>query len=132
MDVVTNATYWYRARAFNAFGFSDYSSPVSIGIFPPPTPSNFYVNGFIGEADLRWSYDLSLPTEVKIERAPDIEGAPGVWTEIANAIPNRGQYNDISLPLKSTWWYRIRIHNWIGDSDYTDPVSVTLLFPFHL
>jgi alpha-tubulin suppressor-like RCC1 family protein/predicted phage tail protein len=127
--VQPDTTYWYRVRAFNVLGLSDYSSPFSVGVLPPPVPNNFYAYVFADQVQLSWSVDQSLAQGVKIERAPYINGSPGAWAEIAVTNTQAQSYQDVGLPANTTYWYRMRAFNWAGDSAYTVPVVVSILPP---
>ena len=68
----------------------------------------------------------------KIERAPDADGVPGAWTQIATLDPPAyyyGSYTDTNRAASTTYWYRVRAFNWIGDSPYSAPAVVTILPP---
>lgn len=129
VNVQTNTIYWYRVRAFNILGLSPYSDPMSIGTVPPAPPQSFTGYAFVNQAQLFWSPYQPLTEGVAIERAPDVSGNPGTWITITNLGPTNDYYADGGLPANSTWWYRMRAFNWIGDSPYTDPISITILPP---
>jgi hypothetical protein len=123
-----NNIYWYRVRAYNVLGVSDFSDPISFNVAPPPTPAYFHAFAFADSASLSWSYDSSAQG-FKIERAPDVNGHPGPWTELATVAPSTTEFNDRGLSLHTTYWYRIRAFNWAGDSPYAGPAGVTIVPP---
>jgi titin len=137
LNVQTNTTYWYRLRAFNILGYSPYSDPpLPVKSVPPSSPAYFSAGVSSNTATLTWyEYDFSIQG-FKIERAPDVSGAPGTWTQIAITGPAAPFYADSGLSANTTNWYRMRAFNWVGDSPYTIPVSTVVLptqtpFPFN-
>jgi len=129
------ATYWYRVRAGNWVGYSGYTTPLSVTIGPPAAP--FAPTATIGAAtnsvDVAWTDYGADEDAFNIERAPDNNGAPGAWTELA-VLPVTNLYNSISftdtnVTAYTTNWYRVRAFNDIGNSAYSDPVSIALLPP---
>jgi hypothetical protein len=128
-NAAPNLTYWYRVRAFNTLDVSDYSGPVSISLVAPFVPQSFTVQVVADQARLFWASYQTSAQGFKIEHAPDVSGTPGVWTEITNVDVTAGSYTDSGLSVNSKWWYRLRAFNWVGDSPYTDPISVTILPP---
>lgn len=136
-NVVPLQTYWYRVRASNVFGKSDYSLPATVTLLPPPAPDLLTVTAFADRLDLNWGADDSFGSGVdvfSIERAPDIAGAPGSWSAFTN-MPIRAPYawsyscSDTGHGLDSTWWYRVRAHNWIGYGPYSTPANGTIILP---
>jgi hypothetical protein len=127
-SIAPNTMYWYRVRAFNVLGISDYSDPVSFDVAAPATP-HFSMEVLADQARLYWSPYQPLTQGVKIEHAPDVNSSPGTWTEITELGPIDDFYADSNLTVNTTWWYRMRAFNWVGDSPYTDPQNVTILPP---
>jgi autotransporter-associated beta strand protein len=127
--VETNTTYWYRVLAYNVVGDSAPSYAVSIG--PPPAPSNLTAAiAATNQVDLSWFESYENVAGFKIERAPDVGGIPGTWTEIATTV---GQYNtsysDTTVETNTTYWYRVRANNVLGDSPYSNEANVTIAPP---
>ena len=76
--------------------------------------------------NLEWYGSYNEINSFKIERAPDDNGAPGDWTEIAS-IPTSNfpqNFTDSTVQTNTTYWYRVRAFNFFGISDYSDPVSI--------
>jgi hypothetical protein len=128
-NALPNTIYWYRMRAFNWIGFSDYSQPASIGTFPPVAPEQFNAQADQLTARLSWIEFLGNYGSFEIERAPDVGGIPGTWTLLANTYGNTQTYVDKSVTANTTYWYRLRASNWAGYSPYTDPLSITIAPP---
>ena len=127
-NVPPNMTCWYRVRAFNVVATSPYSDPVAVTVVPPDAPLYMSVNAFADKASLSW-YDNSRVSGFKIERAPDAGGNPGTWLEITNIGSNFNSYTDTGMSANTSYWYRVRAYNWVGDSDYTSPASVNIIPP---
>ena len=126
-NVTANTTNWYRVRAFSGSGISPYSDPpASVNVVPPLAP-NLSANPFASQVNLSWHDYSANATSFQIERAPDAGGSPGTWTEITNT-PNTS-CTDSNLTANTTYWYRASAYNWIGDSPFSDPVSVTVVPP---
>jgi titin len=129
--VTTNSTYWYRVRAFNVLGDSAYSDPASISVAPPAAPS-LSASAFHDQVNLSFSGYSGGTMGFKIQRAPDVAGSPGSWTDIATLAPSGadyGSYSDTGLAANTTYWYRVLAYNWAGDSPYSSPASVTIVPP---
>ena len=134
-NVVPGARYSYRVRAFNVVGNSPYSYSGTIDLVPPAAPVSLTaLLDSTNSVRLSWQYgDVSSAgiAGFKLERAPGLNGAPGSWTEITNSdFSYYGAYTDqLASVESSTYWYRIRDYNWIGDSAYSAPVVVRVLQP---
>ena len=69
-----------------------------------------------------------------IERAPDQAGSPGTWRPLAT-VPTREPYawnytyDDAGHKLNTTFWYRVRTHNWIGFGPYSVSANATIVLP---
>ena len=122
-------TNWYRVRAFNVSGISAPSEAAQLTVIPPDAPV-ISGNAFVNRASLNW-YDASPfaagVTVYKLERAPDINGSPGAWVQITNTTDTG--YTDSGLAANTTYWYRVRSHNWVGDSLFSDSISITMSPP---
>ena len=129
-NAVAYTTSWYRARAFNANGFSDYSTEVYLWVIPPSPPNYFFATPFGNQVTLSWvdsNPDHDGVIGYKIERAPDVNGSPGAWTQLNDTA--NSHYIDPNLTAGAAYWYRIRAYNWVGDSEYTDPISSRITPP---
>ncbi len=130
-------TYWYRVRAYNVFGSSEFSEPVSVRVVPPPVPDWLTVTPFADRMVLNWyvgsSYGFGLDA-FSLERAPDEAGSPGTWSSLTNISVREPYswgytYSDAGHDLNTTWWYRVRTHNWIGYGPYSTPTNATIILP---
>jgi hypothetical protein len=128
-NALPNTIYWYRVRAFNWVGYSDYSDPKNIDTLPPAAPINFYAQAYRHTAQLSWDAILGGYIAFEIERAPDASGSPGAWTLVGTTNGYVQSYTDSGLVANTTYWYRVRASNWAGYSPYTTPLSITIARP---
>ncbi|MGA2138961.1 MAG: fibronectin type III domain-containing protein [Verrucomicrobiia bacterium] len=125
-----NTKYWYRVRAYNTGGNSDYSNQASATTLPllPAAPSGLTATTVSSnQINLSWTDNANNEDGFMIERAPDSGGSPGTWAQIATVSANVTNYSDAGLTPLTTYWYRVRAHNAGGNSDYSDPASATTL-----
>lgn len=132
----TNATAlttnWYRVRAFNLFGDSEYGEPALVEVVPPPPPYYVYAQPYRDQIHLSWYADYGeygTNNGFKIERAPDVSGEPGTWVQVGQVGQNNNSYSDSNLVLNATWWYRVRAYNWVGTGDTSQETYTTILPP---
>lgn len=123
-----NTVYFYRVRATNASGDSAYSTVNSISTAScPPTapavPGNLAVTS-AGTTQIGLSWQDNSPNETgfKLERSPD--GSTN-WVQISLFAANATTGADSTAACGSTYYYRLRATNAIGDSAYTDVVNGT-------
>jgi methenyltetrahydromethanopterin cyclohydrolase len=58
----------------------------------------------------------------RVERAPDVAGSPGAFTQIGTTTNTF--YNDTGLTAGTTYWYRVRSQNYMGNGPYSVASSV--------
>jgi titin len=119
-----NTTYYYRARAYNSFGNSDYSNEANTTTKPagtaPSKPSNLTaIANSASEISLIWTDNSGNEDGFKLERKA--EG--GSYTEIGTLASNATSFTDSSVSPDKTYTYRVRSFNSIGYSDYSNEVS---------
>jgi glucuronoarabinoxylan endo-1,4-beta-xylanase len=127
-NALPNTTNWYRVRAINVVGLSPYSTAVSIAIVPPSQPQGLlaYISSST-RVDLNW-YGASGRIEgYLLERAPDTNGLPGPWAQIAK--PSGNYYTDTKVQTNRAYWYRVLAHNWVGNSPYSELATVRITPP---
>ncbi len=126
-NVVADTTNWYRIRAFNWAGSTDYGSPASIGLLPPETPVLPFAAPSLDSIsiEISWVAALGEATSFEIQRAPDLSGSPGLWTTIVTKSGFVTDYTDSGVISNSTYWYQVRAVTWVGDSPYSTAVSAT-------
>jgi hypothetical protein len=125
--LTTNTTYWYRMRSYNACTNSPYTVAVSITTAPPPAPLN--LTAFVADTNqvsLSWNNNYRDVAGFKVDRALDNGGSPGTWAQVATVGGNNSTYTDTGLAPNTTYWYRIRTYNALGDSPYSNLACATL------
>jgi M6 family metalloprotease-like protein len=75
--------------------------------------------------DLAWEDASPDEDGFNIERALDVDGAPGAFAEIATLPANAATYADKGLTAAGTYWYRVRAYRGSEYGPYSDPASVT-------
>ncbi|MGC8745434.1 MAG: SBBP repeat-containing protein [Candidatus Saccharicenans sp.] len=92
------------------------------GKLPPLAPQNLrLVNVTDTEANLAWDDKSNNEDGFKIERKT---GVPGSWNQIALVGANITAYKNTGLTEATTYYYRVRAYNDIGDSLYSNELSV--------
>jgi titin len=132
-------TYCYRVRAYNAFDGSNPSneSCVTTPLGPPPTsppepPSDLVATAVSsGQIDLTWQDNSDNECGFKIERK--VEG--GSWTLIRTVGADVTSYSDTGAPTEdrlqpnTSYCYRVRAYNVVGDSSYSNGACATTPLP---
>ncbi len=124
--LAASSTHYYRARAYNGAGTSNYSNVDNATTLPPPPPpadptglSATAVSE--SQIDLAWSHSGNDETGFRVERSDD-----GVsFSQIATTGANQTSYSDTGLPASSTRYYRVRAYNESGNSGYSNTASAT-------
>ena len=127
-NLAAATTYFYRVRATNAAGDSPYSpeASASTSAVAPSAPTSLTATAISStQINLAWS-DVVGETAFKIERKT---GAGGTYAQIATTAANTVSYSDTGLTPTTTYFYRVRATNAIGDSPYSPEASTTTLVP---
>ncbi len=133
-----DTTYYYRVFAFNGAGDSLPTNTASATTpnVPPDAPSSLAVAASAPGPNpptvtLTWTDNALNEDGFRVERAPDNAGVPGTFAVLVPAAPSAPgmgstvTYVDSGVAPKTTYWYRVRAFNEVGNSPYTDPpVSV--------
>ena len=118
-------TYYYRVRALNMIGSSDYAtaSRTTPAAGSPNAPSGLVASQTsVNSITLTWADNSTNEAGFKIERSLDNQTA---WTQIATTAADVKTYRDSSLPRSITVYYRVRATNAVSDSNYTATASAT-------
>ncbi|MBC2606550.1 fibronectin type III domain-containing protein [Pelagicoccus albus] len=114
-DVVEGVTYSYRLRAYNAFGYSEYTVSMQGEIYADSVDSDGTGINFGNPLVLRWLDSCDKEDGFLIERSDD-----GVrFEEIAQTGANVTNYTDADVRDGQEYYYRLRSFNAFGYSDYT-------------
>jgi predicted phage tail protein len=116
-------TYYYRVRATNAGGNSAYSNSASATTQAsvPNAPSNLtYTILSNTSVRLNWLDNSTNETGFKIERSTNGTS----WSQIATVGANVTTYTNTGLNKSRTYYYRVRAYNAVGNSPYSNTVTV--------
>ena len=90
-------------------------------LIPPPAPTSLSATAAsASQIDLSWTDNALNESGLRIERKA---GSGGTYSQIATVLPNVISYSDTGLSASTTYYYRIRAYNAIGNSDYSNEVS---------
>jgi hypothetical protein len=123
-----NTTYYYRVRAYNTVGNSAYSNTASARTLPVVTPSSLSATAVSSsQINLSWTDNATNETGYKIERAPAVNNAAGTFAQIATVGANVKTYSNTGLSANTTYYYRVRAYNTVGNSAYSNTASARTL-----
>lgn len=118
-NVVATGVYFYRLKATNAQRESEYSHPVTAGVFvpnPPVAPLLTIDSVSKTGVGLYWSNPTN-ETHFEVERSL---GESNLWTRILTASANTTNHTDTNVAPGSLYNYRVRAGNADGDSPYSN------------
>ena len=69
---------------------------------------------------LTWTDNADNETGFIIERAPDANGIPGIFAEVARTGDNTLTYLDATVAPDTGYWYRVAAYNLVGVSSYSN------------
>lgn len=125
--LTAGASYRYRVRAENAGGSSPYSAVVQAATGSiPAAPSGLSITDRTFETvNLSWTDNAANETAYVLERSP--QGATD-WVSVE--LPaGTTSWRDTGLASSTTYNYRVKARNEVGDSQPTAIVTVTTLPP---
>jgi len=92
---------------------------------PPVAPTNLHATAVTAvEIDIAWTDQSSDEDGFKIERKT---GAGGTWSQIATVAAGVTSYANSGLTEGTTYYYRVRAYNDVGDSAYSSVAGVSVL-----
>lgn len=92
---------------------------------PPAAPSNLAASATYSRVTLTWSDNSSDEGLFRLQRAPDVAGAPGAWADAATPAANSTSFIDATVAPSTSYWYRLRAESNGGTSAYTAAAAVT-------
>jgi len=122
-SVAANSTYYYRVRAYKGAANSAYSNEAHATTAVPIAPSSLSAAPVSSsQINLGWTDNADNETGVKIERKT---GAGGTYAQIATVGANVTSYGDTGLAAGTTYYYRVRAYNALGNSPYSNEANAT-------
>jgi hypothetical protein len=123
-----STTYYYRVRAYNAYGNSAYSNTAFAstlgGTSLPAAPSSLSATAAsASQINLAWADLSGNESGFKIERST----ATSAWAQIGTVGANVTSYASTGLAGSTAYSYRVRAYNTAGDSGYSNTASATTL-----
>jgi glucose/arabinose dehydrogenase len=88
----------------------------------PAAPSSLVATGATGAINLTWADNSNNETSFSVERRL---GSTGTWSEIVTLPAGSTSYADGTVAASTTYDYRVRARNAIGDSSYSNIASAT-------
>ena len=125
-DLPSGTEYEYRVRAYNIAGNSTYSNTIQVTTMNAPNAPTSLVGEAVTETriDISWNDNSLDETIFKVERSDD---AGATWTEIATTLADEYSYKDYDVTTGTTYSYRVRAYNIIGNSAYSNVISLNPL-----
>ncbi|PKV49253.1 putative secreted protein (Por secretion system target) [Aquimarina sp. MAR_2010_214] len=125
--LTANTTYYYRVKAKNFGGDSKYSNTANVttlsrGTVPAAPTSLKTVSAISTQIELNWTDNANNEDSFRIERSAN--GTSG-WTSVGTTAINVSSYTDKGLSSNTTYYYRVRAENTIGNSTYSNTVNGT-------
>jgi hypothetical protein len=125
-SVTAGIQYWYRVRAYTALGNSGYSEAATSVLSTPSAPSSLSVSPVSAtSARLDWTETSINEAGFKIERSTDGTS----FTQIATVGVNVTTYTATGLTAGATYFFRVRAHNPVGNSGYSNVATLGSALP---
>jgi len=113
-------TYYYRVRAYNTAGNSNYSNEAN-ATTKLAAPSVLVAEAVSSsQIDLEWTDNSDNELGFKIERK---EGVGGTWSQITIVGANTTTYQNTGLTTKTRYYYQVRAYNGAGNSNYSNEAN---------
>jgi hypothetical protein len=127
--LASSTQFFYRVRAYNGDGNSPYTN-IANGTTQeegfesiPLAPSGLAaISISSSQIELAWVDNSNNEDGFKIERSL---GGSGTWDQIATVAASVKSYSDFGLLPATQYLYRVRAHNALGDSPYSNEAGST-------
>jgi acid phosphatase type 7 len=127
--LASGTPYFFRVRAYNAVGNSNYSNTAVATTLttPPAAPSGLTATTVSNsQINLSWTDNANNETGFKVERCKNPKnGACTNFAQIATVGANVTTFSNTGLNKNSSYRFRVRANNAAGDSAYSNIVSAT-------
>lgn len=125
-NLLASTTYYYRVRAYNAVGDSDYSNTANATTLAQPAlpaaPAGLTATSVSRtRIDLNWFDNSNNESGFKIERCTGSTCTN--FSQIATVGADVKTYSNTGLRRNTTYRYRVRAYNDAGNSDYSNTVT---------
>jgi len=122
-NLASGTQYEYRIKAFNNGGNSAYSNTISATTMNAPNPPTDLAGTAVTESriDISWTDNSLNETMFKVERS---DNAGVTWAQIATTAADEASYKDYTVTTGTTYSYRVRAYNVIGNSSYSNTISL--------
>jgi hypothetical protein len=135
LDPINGETFTYRVRAFDGSAFSSFSNTATTTAGPPAPPDNLTATAISGtRIDLAWGDASDNESGFSIELCAASAASCGEadFGEIATVGAGVTTYSDVGLVPDTTYSYRVRAFNNVGDSAAEGPATATTLAQVNL
>ncbi len=119
-------TYYYRVKAYNSSGDSDYSEEISYTIAEATisVPANLLAQSTQpGEISLSWTDNSDNEDGFTLQR----KSANDAYSNIAQLTADVSSYTDTNLVNGETYYYQIKAFNQTQESEYSNEASATVI-----
>lgn len=120
-DVVLGRTYWYKVKACNSYGCSDFSQADSgtAATQPPAAPGNVQASDgtYSDRVRVTWS---AVPGAARYE-VHRSAARDGTYELIGETTAT--SYDDTAVSAGTTYWYKVRAWNALGYGPFSEPDS---------
>jgi hypothetical protein len=125
VDGQAEGTYYYRVRAVNSFGSSEWSATKSVTVGPPAAPKLEPIENDDGDGTytVHWSA-VAATTVYTLEEASTL-----AFTDTVEVYAGSDVSVEISGRDLGTYYYRVKASNDFGSSGWSEPESVEVTVP---
>ncbi len=117
--------YTYRVRAYNSAGNSAYTGETAVTTSAPAAPTGLEAAALSSTSiKLTWKDNSHNEAGFKIERKTN----GGSYAQVGTAGVDATAFTDTGLKANTTYYYRVRAHNPIGNSAYCKEISASTVY----